>query len=183
MEVTPTVHGSVARFTFDKDSKNKNIIFDSTRANGTLKFNADGTFEASSDHTSNGMQTMYVYGKFSEKPSYTTTQNTKQGIASFNSEVVEMKLATSFISVEQAKKNLELEITNSDNFDSIFDKAQNTWDDTLDMVEVKDATKDQLTTLYSSMYRLNAYPNLLSENTGTMMLQYGSINLHMVIIR
>lgn len=167
MEVTPTVHGSVARFTFDKDSTNKNIIFDSTRADGTLKFNNDGTFEASSNHTGNGMQTMYVYGKFSEKPSNTSVQNTKQGIASFNSEVVEMKLATSFISVEQAKKNLELEITNSDNFDSIFDKAQNTWDDTLDMVEVKDATKDQLTTLYSSMYRLNAYPNLLSENTGT----------------
>lgn len=167
MEVTPTVHGSVARFTFDKDSTNKNIIFDSTRANGTLKFNNDGTFEASSNHTGNGMQTMYVYGKFSEKPSNTSVQNTKQGIASFNSEVVEMKLATSFISVEQAKKNLELEITDKDNFDSIFTDAQDTWDEVLDKVEVKDATKDQLTTLYSSMYRLNAYPNLLSENTGT----------------
>ena len=89
MEVTPTVHGSVARFTFDKDSTNKNIIFDSTRADGTLKFNNDGTFEASSNHTGNGMQTMYVYGKFSEKPSNTSVQNTKQGIASFNSEVVE----------------------------------------------------------------------------------------------
>lgn len=167
MEVTPTVHGSVARFTFDTDSQNRNIIFDSTRANGTLKFNNDGTFEASSSHNSNGMQTMYIYGKFSEKPRNTSVQNTKQGIASFNSEVVEMKLATSFISIDQAKKNLELEITNSDDFDSIFTKAQTTWDDTLDMIDVKGASKDQLTTLYSNLYRLNAYPNLLSENTGT----------------
>lgn len=167
IEVTPTVHGSVARFTFDKDSKNRNIIFDSTRADGTLKFNKDGTFEASSNHISNGMQKMYIYGKFSEKSNYTNTQNTKQGIASFNSEVVEMKIATSFISTEQAKKNLELEINNSDNFDSIFKKAQNTWNDILDRIEVKGASKDQLTTLYSNVYRLNVYPNLLSENTGT----------------
>lgn len=167
MEVTPTVHGSVVKFTFDKDSQNRNIIFDSTRANGTLEFNDDGTFEASSNHNSNGMETMYIYGEFSEKPDYTSTQNTKQGIASFNSEVVEMKLATSFISIEQAKKNLELEITNTDNFDSIFTKAQDTWDDTLDMIDVKGASNDKLTTLYSNLYRLNAYPNLLSENTGT----------------
>ncbi|MGG7058806.1 GH92 family glycosyl hydrolase [Clostridium tertium] len=167
IEVTPTEHGAVSRFTFDKDSQNRNIIFDSTRADGTLKFNDDGTFEASSNHNSNGMQTMYIYGEFSEEPYYTSTQNTKQGIVSFNSEVVEMNLATSFISIEQAKKNLELEITNNDDFDSIFTKAQNTWDDTLDMIEVKGASKDQLTTLYSNLYRLNAYPNLLSENTGT----------------
>ncbi len=68
MEVTPTLHGAVSRFTFDKDSENRNIIFDSTRASGTLKYNKDGSFEASSNHTSNGMQTMYIYGEFSEKP-------------------------------------------------------------------------------------------------------------------
>ena len=167
MEVTPTLHGAVSRFTFDKDSENRNIIFDSTRASGTLKYNKDGSFEASSNHTSNGMQTMYIYGEFSEKPVSTIVQNSKQGIASFDSDVVELKLATSFISIDQAKKNLELEIGKNDDFKSIFKQAQNTWDETLDTIDVKGATKDQLTTLYSNLYRLNAYPNLLSENAGT----------------
>ncbi len=167
IEVTPTLHGAVSRFTFDKDSKNRNIIFDSTRASGTLKYNKDGSFEATSNHTSNGMQTMYVYGEFSEKPVSTIVQNSKQGIASFDSDVVELKLATSFISIDQAKKNLELEIGKNDDFKSIFKQAQNTWDETLNTIDVKGASKDQLITLYSNLYRLNAYPNLLSENTGT----------------
>ena len=35
------------------------------------------------------------------------------------------------------------------------------------MVEVEGATDDQLTTLYSNLYRLNLYPNSAFENTGT----------------
>ena len=167
IEITPTEHGAVNRFTFDNNSKNRNIIFDSTRAGGTLVYNDDGSFEATSNDMSNGMQKMYIYGEFSEKPIATKVEGDKQGIASFKSDVVELKLATSFISMEQAKKNLELEIKCSDNFDSIFQQAQKLWDETLDFVDVKGATEEQLVSLYSNIYRLNAYPNLLSENTGT----------------
>ncbi len=35
------------------------------------------------------------------------------------------------------------------------------------MIEVEGATDDQLTTLYSNLYRLNLYPNSAFENTGT----------------
>ena len=83
------------------------------------------------------MQKMYIYGEFLEKPIATKVECDKQGIASFKSDVVETKLATSFISIEQAKKNLELEIKCSDNFDSIFQQAQKLWDETLDFVDVK----------------------------------------------
>ncbi|MBS7549758.1 glycoside hydrolase family 92 protein, partial [Dietzia sp. Marseille-Q0999] len=90
----------------------------------------------------------------------------RQGIASFEDEVVEMKVATSFISFEQAKHNIELEINDND-FDIIYNQALETWDDKLDVVEVEGGSHDQKVSLYSNMYRMFMYPNLLSENTGT----------------
>jgi len=164
MELTPTSHGAVVRFTYNNTS-NKSVIFDCIRANGGLTYSGN-TFTAYSDHTSNGSKRMYIYGEFSETP-IATKQNGKNGIASFSSNVVTMKLATSYISYDQAKKNLQLEI-GSDSFDTIYSKAQAEWDKQLSIVtDVKGATYEQLVTLYSCIYRLYAYPNIMSENTGT----------------
>src|SRR5439155_8704451 len=71
------------------------------------------------------------------------------------------------ISVEQAKKSLALEIAPTDTFDAVKAKAQKLWDDKLGIIQVEGANFDQLTTLYSNMYRLFLYPNSAFENTGT----------------
>ncbi|ROR28669.1 putative alpha-1,2-mannosidase [Mobilisporobacter senegalensis] len=170
LELTPTNHGAVVRFTFDKDTANRNVILDCTRAAGGVTFNNEGavtTFTSYSDHMSNGSKRMYVYGVFNKKANITKTSN-KAGLAGFNDEVVEMKIATSYISYDQAKKNLELEIASEENFDDIYNKAQGVWDKKLNIInDVKGATYEQLVTLYSNMYRLFAYPNTMSENVGT----------------
>ena len=72
---------------------------------------------------------------------------------------VTMRIATSLISVEQAQHNLELEIAPADTFETVSDRAQALWDDKLGVIEVEGATDDQLTTLYSNLYRLYLYPN------------------------
>jgi len=69
---------------------------------------------------------MYIYGEFSETPKGTKI-NDRKSIASFNSNRVTMKLATSYISCDQAKKNLELEI-GGDSFETVYNKAQSKWD-------------------------------------------------------
>ena len=79
-----------------------------------------------------------------------------------------MKIATSLISVEQAKKNLEMEIGPNDNFETIKEKAQIEWDQKLSTITVEGATEDQLVSLYSNMYRLFLYPNSAFENVGTV---------------
>lgn len=81
--------------------------------------------------------------------------------------VVTMKIATSLISLDQAKKNLELEISPADTFDTIKDKAQTQWDQQMGIIQVEGASEDQLITLYSNMYRLFLYPNSAHENVGT----------------
>ena len=169
IEITPTVHGSVVRAAFDSGVANRNLIFDCVRAAGGFMFSEDKkSFTAYSDHTGNGSKRMYVCGEFSQTPVSAKVKG-KQGIARFADDVktVELKLATSYISSEQAKKNLKLEMEGKD-FDTVAAAAQQAWDDKLSVItEVKGATEEQLITLYSNLYRLFMYPNIMSENRGT----------------
>ena len=172
MEVTPTEHAAFTRFVFPAGVENRNVILDCERASGGLTLNEDGTFTAYSDHTNNGAKRMYVYGVFMNAPDSRKVVNNKQGILTFpaaasGDTVVTMKFATSFISADQAKKNLELEISDSDTFDTVCAAAQKTWEDKLGIIEIEGATEEQLITFYSNMYRMFAYPMNFSENTGT----------------
>ncbi len=168
IELSPTDHAAAVKFTFDNTAVNRNIIFDSVRAGGTLSYGSDSkSFTARTEHTSNGMQSMYVYGEFDQQFTSPTVVSDKTGMVSFpaGTQTVTLKVATSFISADQAKRSLQLEI-GARSFDDVFQQAQKTWDDQLGIVEIEGATESQLTTFYSSMYRLFAYPNLLSEQTG-----------------
>src|SRR4029453_12464904 len=80
---------------------------------------------------------------------------------------VTIRIATSLIGVAQARKNTELEIAPSDTFDAVKARAQQLWDRKLGVIEVEGGTDDQLTTLYSNLYRLHLYPNSAFENTGS----------------
>ncbi len=167
IEVTPTSHGAYVRFTFPEDSDNVNVIFDSLWGAGMLNFSDDGkTFTAKTTH---GSPAMYVYGEFDTAWASANAVASNQGIVSFakGTKVVTMKLATSFISSEQAKHNLDLEIGAGATFDSTLANAQKEWDDLCGMFEIEGASYHELVSFYSSLYRLYAFPNLFSENEGT----------------
>jgi predicted alpha-1,2-mannosidase len=85
----------------------------------------------------------------------------------FNAGTVSMRIATSLISIDQARHNLELEVGANDTVETVRERAQAAWDKVLGVVEVEGASRDQLTTLYSNLYRLHLYPNSAYENTGT----------------
>ncbi len=89
---------------------------------------------------------------------------------------VTVTLGTSFISLAQAERNVESEVGDA-GFDQIAARSQQAWDALLGRVHVEGASPDQLTTLYSNLYRLFSYPNDAAENTGTLAeprLQYAS---------
>jgi putative alpha-1,2-mannosidase len=69
-----------------------------------------------------------------------------------NKETVYAKIASSFISFEQAELNLKREIGNR-NFDQVKTDAKNIWNKTLGKIEVKGGTDQQMRTFYSSLYR------------------------------
>lgn len=167
MSLTPSMHGAIANFQFDKTAKNKNVIFDSAQGNGSLSFDKNHqTFRAVTKNGNNGMHQMYVYGKFSSPFESSKVENKKQGIVSFKSPQVSMKVATSFLSAGQAKKNYQLELA-AKNFSQLKQNTSQKWNHILDKISVQGASYNQLVTLYSNMYRLYMYPNLYAENVGT----------------
>jgi predicted alpha-1,2-mannosidase len=172
-EIAPTDHAAMFRFTFPGDARN--LIFDNVD-NGAASVTIDkasGTVTGWSDVASglsNGATRMFVYATFDRPIEATGTTRTRTGYATFGaggSPAVTMRIATSLISLDQAKRNLDLEIAPSDSFDTVGQRAQRAWDDKLDVISVEGANEDQQTTLYSNLYRLNLYPNSAFENTGT----------------
>ncbi|MHB1179401.1 MAG: GH92 family glycosyl hydrolase [Daejeonella sp.] len=76
-------------------------------------------------------------------------------------EKVNAKVASSFISFEQAELNLK-EI-GKDGFDVVKEKAKATWNKELGIVQVEGATVEKLTTFYSCLYRSMLYPRKFYE--------------------
>lgn len=72
-----------------------------------------------------------------------------------------VRLATSFISLEQAKLNLERELLGR-SFDEIRATAENAWENLLSRVQIQ-ADEKTMKTFYSSMYRAFVYPNKFYE--------------------
>lgn len=173
IEVAPTDHAMLVRFTFPEGSANRNLIFDDVFTNGKLAFDADKkTFNVYTDHRANGGNRMYVYGQFDAPYDTAKTFNGKTGFISFpesedGATVITMKVATSFISADQAKHNMALEVEEGDTFETVYQQAQKTWDEQLGIIELEGAEPYQLENFYSCMYRLFAYPNSYHENTST----------------
>lgn len=84
------------------------------------------------------------------------------GFATSKGEQVRMRVASSFISLEQAELNLKREI-GADDFDATRAKAAKRWNEVLGRVEVAGGSIDQQRTFYSSLYRMVLFPNKLYE--------------------
>ncbi len=84
------------------------------------------------------------------------------GFATAAGEQVGVRVASSFISLEQAERNLANEI-GKDDFAATRAKAAKRWNEVLGRIEVKGGSVDQQRTFYSSLYRMVQFPNKLYE--------------------
>ncbi len=75
---------------------------------------------------------------------------------------VEMKIATSFLSIEQAERNLEREI-GSVGFDEIRAQAQEVWENALNRIQIEGGTDAQRRVFYSCLYRVHLFPRRWHE--------------------
>ncbi|MFE6287782.1 GH92 family glycosyl hydrolase [Streptomyces sp. NPDC057877] len=162
-EMTPTDHAAMMRFSYPGDDAS--VLFDNVTDQAGLTLDKDsGTFTGYSDvksGLSTGATRLFVYGTF-DKPVTDGASSGVKGHLRFDAgadRTVTLRLATSLISVDQAKDNLRQEIPEGRSFEAVRDAAQRQWDRLLGKVEVEGATPDQLTTLYSNLYRLYLYPN------------------------
>ncbi len=79
---------------------------------------------------------------------------------------VTLRLATSFISVEQAKRNLDLEVAGR-SFETLRDTNEAIWEERLGRIQIEGASDRQLRTFYSCLYRTQLFPRVWHEPDST----------------
>ena len=85
------------------------------------------------------------------------------GFRTRKGQVVNLRVASSFISAEQAEVNLR-EVTGK-TFDQVCGEAKARWNEVLGRIAVEDDNVDNLRTFYSCLYRSLLFPRDLSEIT------------------
>ncbi|XOV94089.1 MAG: GH92 family glycosyl hydrolase [Bacteroidota bacterium] len=83
----------------------------------------------------------------------------------FNSDEVELKLAISHVSIENAWENLEAEIGEK-SFDDVLADATKKWNDQLSVIDISGGTQDQQTIFYSALYRSFQMPTIYNDVNG-----------------
>lgn len=84
------------------------------------------------------------------------------GFKTRKGEQIHLKVASSFISFGQAERNLRREI-GADGFETVKQKAKDTWNRRLGRIQVEGGTPEQVKTFYSCLYRMVFFPNKLYE--------------------
>lgn len=183
-EVTPTERAAVMRFTFP-DSEASGVVIDAfdrgsyvkvlsdeqtvvgytTRNSGGVPANFRNWFVIRFDKPFASVQT-WDGEKTIDQVEYTGDHaGAVVGFATQRGEQVSARIASSFISLEQAYQNLKE--LGDDEFDAVKDKAQARWDDVLGRIEVEGGTTDQYRTFYSCLYRSTLFPRKLYEIDAT----------------
>ena len=83
------------------------------------------------------------------------------GFSTYRGEEVIAKVASSFISYEQAWLNLN-EVKNKD-FDDVKQEGRDAWNEVLSKIEIEGGNLDQKRTFYSTLYRSTLFPRKFYE--------------------
>jgi predicted alpha-1,2-mannosidase len=76
--------------------------------------------------------------------------------------VVTLKVAISYVSIQNARANLEAEADIKD-FDAVVARAQQIWEERLSLVKVQGGTDKQKTIFYTALYRAFEMPTLFND--------------------
>lgn len=98
------------------------------------------------------------------------------GFKTKKGEVVHVKVASSFISPEQAQINLDREVGNN-SFEETKKKAKNAWENELSRIKIEDDNIDNIRTFYSCLYRVLLFPRTFYEfDADNKMMHYSPYN-------
>lgn len=80
-------------------------------------------------------------------------------------EVIEVKVGVSFVSIENARLNMNTEQPNFE-FDKVRAAASAMWNNDLSRVKVEGGTNDEKAIFYTGMYHLLIHPNIIQDVNG-----------------
>lgn len=179
-EITPTERAARFRFTFP-ETDDAYVILDALDRGSYVKvIPGENKIIGYTTRNSGGVPENFKnYFVMEFDKAFTFTQTVKDGVMqdaleadaehagaiigfkTAKGEVVNAKVASSFISYEQAELNLK-EI-GSDDFDALKEKGRKIWDEQLGRIKVSGGTPDQVKTFYSCLYRSLLFPRKFYE--------------------
>ncbi|OMQ11634.1 GH92 family glycosyl hydrolase [[Flexibacter] sp. ATCC 35103] len=80
-------------------------------------------------------------------------------------ETVEVKVGISYVSIENARENLEKE-TGKKSFDDVYKETYNEWNEELSKILVEGGSNDDRTIFYTALYHTLIHPNILNDYNG-----------------
>ena len=78
---------------------------------------------------------------------------------------VEVKVGISYVSIENARKNLDAEV-GAKSFDEVLGAAQSKWREALGRIRVAGGSDDDKTIFYTALYHSLLHPNIISDVNG-----------------
>jgi len=180
-EITPTNRAAMFRFTFPESEKSYIVVDAFDRGSYVKVIPEENKIIGYTTRNSGGVPENfknYFVITFDKPFSYIATVGDGEirknelesledhagaiiGFSTERNEVVHAKVASSFISYEQAEINLK-EVGNS-SFDQIVREGREIWNDTLSKIEIEDDNIDNLRTFYSCFYRSLLFPRSFYE--------------------
>jgi predicted alpha-1,2-mannosidase len=150
VEFTPTARCGFFRFRFPS---NQPVVLLANRVGGDLSM--DGTNAFSGFEEFQGMRA-FVYGEFSAPVDLTREKKSATArlivSAAGPEKSLGLRYGISFISVEQARRNLREGISDW-NFDSVKRRARDRWNEALGQIQVEGGTLAQKRVFYTALYR------------------------------
>lgn len=180
-ELAPTERGAAVKIKFDEDDGNYLSVLP-VKGNCSYRFNEkSNTLYASTDMHMSGEAVKfknYIVVKFPEgsvdadKTLISSGEKFRSGIKcrgkkagihiALKNKETEIKIATSYISFDQAMLNLKTELSGK-SFKQIKNEAENIWESYLSRVKIETKDKKLFKTFYSCMYRAFLYPHKCYE--------------------
>ena len=179
-EIAPAERAAVMRFTFP-ESDESGVVVDAFDRGSRVEILDDCTVAGYTTRNSGGVpdnfRNWFVVRfdrPFDSFRTFDGTRETKGStiegdhalaavyFATRRGEQVTARVASSFISHEQALWNLETELAD-DGLEAVKARAQERWDEVLGRIEVEGGTEEQYRTFYSCLYRSTLFPRKFYE--------------------
>jgi len=162
VDFAPAAKSAVYSFTFEEAGQRAIML--RTVSNGEIK--AEGSVVSGFENLRGAKH--YFYLEYDQTPAQTGNKDVGRRAAvyaQFNPDVktVKARYGISYISVEQAKKNLEKEITDFD-VDRVAQNARNEWNRVLGKIKVEGGAENEKTTFYTALYRSHERMINISED-------------------
>jgi predicted alpha-1,2-mannosidase len=171
-ELTSTLRCGYHKYTFS-DTADKKLLADMARSNNRVK---DWEIKKMDEQTFGGYQDadgklhFYAVSNYEiENIEQLEEEGNVVSVVNFRdskkSEPLELKIGFSFVSVENAKMNLEQEMLNK-SFDQVHEEADQQWEGLLSHIKVTGGTEREKGLFYSTLYRSFLWPALRSDVNG-----------------